>query len=130
MQGVIESARGSPECSGIAAAVFNILRQYIDSEPACAAAHGAATALYDSSGHSNNETLSFLGYGSLVLAVNVLHAVQVMSRQDVFRSAGIPEGHGGVMQLSVAVGLGSDAAWTGTQSTVIRKCRPVTQLPA
>lgn len=94
-------------------AVYNVLRVHIDSEPSCIAAHAAATSLYEMSAHSSTERNSFLGYGSLVLAVDVLHALDVTERGGIFTSAGIPEGHGGVMQLSVAVGLGSDAAWAG-----------------
>lgn len=113
LQDLIESATGSQECSGVSAAVYNILRDYIDSEPSCIAAHEAATSLYDTSAHSSAENNSFLGYGSLVLAVQVLHALDVTDQAGILSSAGIPEGHGGVLQLSISVGLGSDAAQTG-----------------
>lgn len=115
---MIETARGSPECSGISASVYNILRDYINTEPSCVAAHVVAASLYTASAHSSATTNSFLSYGSLVLAVEVLHAVNVTEREGFMSSTGLPEGHGAVIDLNIAVGLGSEAVLAGASASI------------
>lgn len=97
--------------------MYNLLREHLDSDPSCAAAHAAATSLYDSDPHTNAEWSSFQRHGRLVLALDVHNAVEMTDREDLMGSAGFPEGYGGVVQLTIAVGLGSEAAWSGASLT-------------
>jgi hypothetical protein len=116
---VVQSAISSPDCSRVSVAIHNILRDFIDREASCVAAHKAAASLFENTTRGSAQSESVLGYGGLVLAVNVLHTVDVSDRQESASFSGSTQGRQGVLQLSVALRLGSEAAVSGMPSSFL-----------